>query len=171
MASMQRLIVDIGLRLAAALLAAGATHAALAGDNTAARGEIKLCRELWEEPSPSSIRVLPLCEPKAHKAKIPAKSVIAPKEASPSSCLSSTEPAKGTMCKEELTVTVTNVCVAPIDMRICMTKVNGKWDCRAKYGVKPGKTGLFGWCGGSGRVFEDFRYSPSNSKFKVPPPL
>ncbi|GAB3540514.1 hypothetical protein GCM10027343_09690 [Noviherbaspirillum agri] len=83
-------------------------------------------------------------------------------------CVGQPTPGEGTMCKGELTATVTNTCGRPVDVRVCMTTKSGKWDCRATYGVAPGKSYPFGWCHGTGQTFYDARYSTSKKKLANP---
>ncbi len=81
--------------------------------------------------------------------------LLAPAASSPDDCLTVTDVIRGKDCGDPSSVQVKcrNACDQPLDVKTCVERSNGKWDCGVNFAVKPGATSCSGaWvCSGTGK--------------------
>lgn len=86
----------------------------------------------------------------------------------PASCVTGPELVKNPNCPNGAGSRVLNQCAHTIDARICHWTTRDRWDCGTTT-VKPGTTGGFPSCFGTGRMWMTVQYSDQRTKFADPP--
>lgn len=85
---------------------------------------------------------------------------------SPDDCFRVTEVLRGTSCGNPGSVQLKceNTCAGPMDMKACVERVNGTWNCGVTFNVKPGEAACKGsWiCEGTGN-YRVYGRSPDSS--------
>lgn len=84
-------------------------------------------------------------------------------------CMSSVQLSTIKQCSDGATsARVVNSCAQTIDVRICLQKTNGQWDCGATYGLAPAAAWSYWSCKATSNVFTDARSSTSSTPLRQP---
>lgn len=77
----------------------------------------------------------------------------------PARCVAQPTVSRGNLCKDAMVANTINGCAQPVDIRMCLKKEAGGWDCGTRWGVQPQASASYPVCGATSEIFWSARSS------------